>query len=310
MFTIRSHKSLTRGVATVAVLFTLAPAPSWAWGREGHRLTALVAETYLTTETRAAVKDLLGKDTMAGVASWADEYRVDHPETGAWHYADTPSTETTYNRDRDCPASTPATDPPSPWRNCVVDRIAYFEMRLADKTLPKEQRTEALKYLIHFIGDVHQPFHVMGDDRGGNNVKVTFMGSSQCGSYNCNLHGTWDDAMIEHHGLSEKKYVDFLLADISEHSWEKLAGGTPVQWANVSHRYAVNALAPNGALLDSKYYATEIQVVDSQLSLGGLRLARVLNTILSGEPVPPQVIAPKATQEHELLPKVAAPAKP
>lgn len=283
----------------------LLPSRSWAWGHEGHRLTALVAQTYLTPQTRTAVQELLGKESMADVASWADEYRQSHPETGAWHFADTPSTEEKYNRERDCPVS--KTDPASPWRDCVVDRIAYFEMRLGDKTLSHEQRAEALKYLIHLIGDIHQPLHLLGDARGGNDIKVTFMGSALCGSYNCNLHGTWDDAMIEHHDLSEKKYVAFLLADIHEHSWEKLAGATPVQWANASHRYAVNALVPNGAQLDSKYYAAEIPVVDSQLSLGGLRLARVLNTILSGQSVPPEVVPTKATPDRELLPKESSP---
>jgi hypothetical protein len=287
------NKSIVRSAITLALFFCIATPRGWAWGHEGHRLTALVAENYLTPETLAAVKDLLGKDSIADVASWADDNRQAHPETGAWHYTDTPSTEATYNRERDCPAST--SDPKSPWRDCVVDRIAYFEMRLSDKTLTHDQRAEALKYIIHFIGDIHQPFHVLGDAHGGNNITVTFMGSKQCGNYNCNLHGTWDDAMIEHHDLSEKKYTAFLLDDIRQHDWEKLAGGNPVQWANASHKYAVNALAPNGALITKEYYTEEIQVVDSQLALGGLRLARVLNTILGGQAVPPMpAVAPEA----------------
>jgi hypothetical protein len=278
------NKTIFRSVAVAALLFSVATPRSWAWGREGHRLTALVADNYLTPETRAAVKELLGKETIADVASWADEYRQQHPETGKWHFADTPLSESTYNRDRDCPVSPDTT---SKFRDCVVDRILYFEMRLADKSLTHDQRAEALKYVIHFIGDIHQPLHVLGDARGGNDIAITFLGSNQCGSYKCNLHGTWDDGMIEHHDLSEKKYTAYLLSDIQEHDWEKLAGGTPVAWANASHRYAMNAFTPNGALIEKTYYDEEIKVVDSQLALGGLRLARVLNTILSGQPVPP-----------------------
>lgn len=281
--------TLVRRVAAAAMLFCIATPRSWAWGREGHRLTALVADNYLTTEARAAVHDLLGKETIVDVASWADSYRQDHPETGKWHYADTPLAETAYNRDRDCPA--PATDPNAQWRDCVVDRILYFEMRLADTTLPHDQRAEALKYIVHFVGDIHQPYHVLGDERGGNDNAITFMGSTQCGSYKCNLHGTWDDTLIEHHDLSEKKYTAYLLADIQEHGWEKLAGGNPIQWANASHKYAVNAYAPNGALITKDYYTEEIKVVDSQLALGGLRLARVLNTILGHQSVPPMAAA-------------------
>jgi hypothetical protein len=280
-------KTLFRGAVTAALLLSVGAQQSWAWGREGHRLTALVAENYLTPETRAAVKELLGKQTIADVASWADEYRAAHPETGKWHYADTPLAEAAYNRDRDCPVSS---DPKSPWRDCVVDRVLYFEMRLADKTLSHEERAEALKYVIHFIGDIHQPLHVVGDARGGNDITITFLGSTQCGSFKCNLHGTWDDAMIEHHDMNEKKYTAFLLSDIEEHNWQKLANGNPVQWANASHKYAMNAFAPNGALITKEYYAEEIKVIDSQLALGGLRLARVLNTVLSGQPVPPMPV--------------------
>jgi hypothetical protein len=295
------NRTIVSRLATAALLLCVATPQSWAWGREGHRLTALVADNYLTPETRAAVQDLLGKQSMADVASWADEYRQQHPETGGWHFADTPKGEATYNRDRDCPVSPDTT---SKARDCVVDRIVYFEQRLGDKTLTHDQRAEALKYLIHFLGDIHQPLHMIGDARGGNDISVSFMGSNQCGSYKCNLHGVWDETLIEHHDMKEKQYVAYLLSDIQEHDWEKLAGGTPFQWANTSHQYAVNAFAPNGALITTEYYNEEIKVVDSQLSLGGLRLARVLNTILSGQPVPPTP-ASAATPERTPLPKPA-----
>jgi hypothetical protein len=257
---------------------------SWAWGREGHRLTALVAEHYLTPETQAAVAELLKKESLAEVAPWADTYRQDHPETGPWHYVDIPAAETKFDRNRDCPVS--ASDPKSPWRDCVTDRILYFEGRLGDDSLPPEQRAIALKFLVHLIGDIHQPFHAMGDDRGGNNITVDFLGSSVCGSYKCNLHGVWDDMIIEEQGLNEKKYTDRLLQEIQDNHWERMNGGSPTVWAEVSHHYAVEAMVPNGALITHEYVAEEAKVVDAELALGGLRLARVLNRIL-GPPVVP-----------------------
>jgi hypothetical protein len=290
--------------ALIALSFVAVVTPqAWAWGREGHRLTALVAQQYLTPHTAAAVQELLGTETMAGVASWADEYRQQHPETGPWHFADIPKDQLTYNRDRDCPVS--KTDPTSPWRDCVVDRIAYFEMRLADKTLPHEDRYQALKYLIHFIGDINQPFHAMGDARGGNDITVSFLGNPNCGPYTCNLHGIWDTEMIVHEHLAEPNFLALLLSDIKEHNWEHFAAGTPVQWANAGHRYAIDAWAPNGALIDTAYVTAETRIVNAQLALGGLRLARVLNTILSGEPVPP-FPEKHDSGEHKLLPKPEA----
>jgi S1/P1 Nuclease len=288
-----------RSLGAAALLLCLATARGWAWGREGHRLTALVAEQYLTPETKSQIAELLGKETLADVSSWADAYRAEHPETGKWHYVDIPEAEASFDRNRDCPVST--IDPKSPWRDCLTDRILYFEGRLGDTALSPEQRAMALKFVVHLIGDVHQPFHALADERGGNGIIVNFMGSSACGSYNCNLHGVWDDSIIEEQGLSEKKYTDRLLQEIKDNHWERLDGGAPTTWANLSHGYAVAALMPNEALLTHEYVAAESKVVDAQLALGGLRLARVLNRILGTADVP-------ATQPGRApLPKANAP---
>jgi hypothetical protein len=272
--------------ATIALLLGMMPANGWAWGREGHRLTALVAEQYLTPEARAQVAKLLAtdsssKETLADISSWADEYRNNHPETAPWHYVDIPGAQSKFDRDRDCPLS--SADAKSPWRDCITDRMLYFEGRLGDTSLPVTERAMALKFLVHLIGDVHQPFHALGDDRGGNNIRVSFLGSSQCGTFTCNLHGVWDDQIIEHQELSEKKYTDLLVQQIRDNHWDRFSGGEPVSWAQVSHHYAMQALAPQGALLTREYVLEETKVVDAQLALGGLRLAHVLNRIL-GEP--------------------------
>jgi hypothetical protein len=267
-----------RAVLVALLLLTATTRASWGWGREGHRLTALVAEAYLTPEAKAQVAELLHGESLADVAPWADEYRKNHPETGPWHYVDIPRSAATFDRQRDCPVS--KTDPTSPWRDCVTDRILYFEGRLGDTSLSPKDRAFALKFLVHLIGDIHQPFHAIGDDRGGNGIRVTFLGRSQCGDYNCNLHGVWDDAMIDETGLNEKQYTAVLLQDIKDHYWEQMAGGAPSTWANISHHYAVLAYAPNGAMLTRDYYNQEIPIVNAQLALGGLRLAHVLNRIL------------------------------
>jgi hypothetical protein len=277
-------KQFVRTLSAAVLTLTFAAPQCWAWGREGHRLTALVAENYLTPETRAQIVELLHKESIVDVASWADEYRQDHPETAKWHFVDIPSTEAKFDRTRDCPLST--LDPASPWRDCITDRILYFEGRLGDETLTPDQRAVALKFVVHLIGDVHQPFHAIGDARGGNGVAVTFKGSRQCGSNNCNLHGVWDDALIEDQNLNEKKYTDRLLQEIKDNHWDKLTGGDPTAWANISHHYAVEALAPNGALLTKEYAVEEGKVVDAELALGGLRLARVLNRILGHTSAP------------------------
>ena len=255
------------------VLLTVQTA--WGWGREGHRLTALVAEAYLSPAAAAQVRELLHGETLAGVSDWADEYRREHPETGPWHFVNIPATAVRFDRQRDCPA-----EAGSPWRDCITDRILYFEGRLGDAELPAKERVEALKFLVHLIGDVHQPMHALGEARGGNGIRVTLLGSTQCGAYACTLHGVWDDGLIEAQGLSERNYAERLQAEIRKNAWEKLDSGEPTTWANLSHAYAVKALVPDGAVLGRAYVEEEARVGDAQLALGGLRLARVLNRIL------------------------------
>jgi hypothetical protein len=303
-------KGTIRGAVAVALLLWVATQQSWAWGREGHRLTALVAEQYLTPETKARIVELLradssGNETLADIAPWADSYRMDHPETGKWHFVDISKDAKAFDRSRDCPVS--EKDPRSPWRDCVTDRITYFEGRLGDTSLSAEERAVALKFVVHLIGDIHQPFHALGDDRGGNNIQVTFLGSGRCGAYQCNLHGVWDDSIIEEQGLSEKKYTDRLLQEIKDNHWERLDGGEPTTWANISHHYALEALAPNGAIITHEYVAEESKVVDAQLATGGLRLARVLNRILG---TPDTSAAPKAEPGSTPLAKPPAESPP
>jgi len=281
-----------------ALLFCMTATQGWAWGHEGHRLTALVAEQYLLPVTKAQIVELLqadakSRETLADVAPWADDYRTDHPETAQWHFVDIPKSAATFDRNRDCPVT--KKDPKSPWRDCVTDRILYFEGRLGDTSLSEAGRAIALKFLVHFVGDIHQPFHALGDDRGGNGISVTFLGSTSCGTNRCNLHGVWDDSIIEAQGLNEKQYTDRLLQKIKDNDWERMAGGEPTAWANISHHYAVDALAPNGAFLTREYVMEEAKIVDAQLALGGLRLAHILNGILGTTPHTPAADAASST---------------
>jgi hypothetical protein len=272
-------KRLLRSAIVCATLLSMATPRSLAWGREGHRLTALVAQQYLTAETRAQIAELLHGESIADIASWADEYRNEAPGTAPWHFVDIPGSAASFDRNRDCPVS--ASDAKSPWRDCVTDRILYFEGRLGDTELAPKERAMALKFLVHLIGDIHQPFHAIGDARGGNDIKLTFLGSRQCGTSSCNVHEVWDSELIDHQGLSETAYVARLMGEIKQNGWERLSGGEPTSWANASHHYAVLAQAPNGAMLMSDYVGEESKIVDAELALGGLRLAHVLNRILA-----------------------------
>ncbi len=276
---------MKKTILHVAVL-AVAALPSLsahAWSREGHRLTALVAQNHLTPVAAQNVKAILGQDSMADVAPWADEYRNDHPTTGPWHFTDIPGSQERYDRMRDCPA--PPLDPKAAIRDCSIDRIIYFENQLKNPNLPKDEQLLDLKLLIHLMGDLHQPLHNILEAKGGNNIKVVEFGALNCDGWPCNLHSTWDHGLIDHRNLSEKKYVDLLEATIKKRNLEQEATvGNLVHWANQSHFYAQEAWLPNGSLVNKAYFEKNIVIVDDQLALGGLRLANALNAIFTTPP--------------------------
>ncbi len=276
---------MKKTILHVAVL-AVAALPSLsahAWSRGGHRLTALVAQNHLTPVAAQNVKAILGRDTMADVAPWADEYRADHPATGPWHFTDIPGSQERYDRMRDCPP--PPLDPKAAVRDCSIDRIIYLENQLKNPNLPKDEKLFDLKLLIHFMGDLHQPLHNILEAKGGNNIKVVEFGALNCDGWPCNLHSTWDHGLIDHRNLSEKKYVDLLEATIKKRNLEQEATvGNLVHWANQSHFYAQEGWLPNGSLVNKAYYDKNIVIVDDQLALGGLRLAIALNAICTTPP--------------------------
>jgi hypothetical protein len=119
--------------------------------------------------------------------------------------------------------------------------------------------------------------HAAKEAEGGNGVHVRFLANDRCGHYACNLHGVWDTSMILHAGLKPDDYAARLERLIKSEHLAEQNGGTPEQWANESVRLAQAAWVPDGANLDEGYYQREIRVVDTQMALAGLRLAKLLN---------------------------------
>src|SRR4051812_5054881 len=154
-----------------------------AWGSEGHEVVAQIGETSLSPNTRSQVKELLGTQasSLADVANWADQVRPSRPETAPWHYVDIPVESSGYDAQRDC-------------RNddCVVAQITLKVMQIGDLSLLPAVRLEALKWVVHLVGDVHQPLHCADNgDRGGNEIAVTFEGHRK------KLHSIWDTGIID-----------------------------------------------------------------------------------------------------------------
>jgi nuclease S1 len=262
--------------------FFLPALPALAWGPAGHAIVADIAVDHLTPAARRTLEQLLGNTDLAKLSSWPDQIRPVLPETGPWHYVDIPSTADGYVASRDCIED-----------NCAVAKILWFSQMLKNPKLSPSAHIVALQYLVHLVGDLHQPFHALADARGGNDIPVTVFGQRQCGSYPCELHEVWDSELIQHTGMDAKQYTAYLEKTILD---EHLEAGPddPVLWANASWTLAKEALVQPCANIDEAYYTRERPVVDQQLALAGLRLAQLLNEDLSdGWAMPALAASPK-----------------
>ena len=277
--------------AAFGIALVISSASVLAWGAPGHRLVALIAFNHLTPVAKQNVAWLLGKQTLADISSWADSRVTDEVQTAPWHYLNIPPDATGYDRDRDCPRQ-PGVDAGSrgdKWRDCAVDRITYFEQRLADPKLDRLDRGIALKYLVHFVGDLHQPMHALGVGRGGNDVLVKVFGSANCGNdpsreIPCNLHSVWDSRLLTHRGLNDAAYLSILETRVADQHLVGQPPGTPEEWAVQSWRLGKTALVAQGANIDEAYYKTNIVVIDTRLAQAGVRLSAVLNRVFTAPP--------------------------
>lgn len=187
---------MQRLLTSAALLLALSlPTAAHAWTAFGHRLVALLAYDQLSPAAKAQVDGLLvlepGAD-IGTIASWADEVRrtPGFEDTGPLHYVNFSYRSCSYAPARDCRDGM-----------CVVGALERYSAALADRALPREKRLEALKFVVHFAGDIHQPMHAGNrDDRGGNRFQVKVKGKGS------NLHAVWDHDLLQSAGLNLAAY--------------------------------------------------------------------------------------------------------
>jgi len=258
---------MSRRLPALALLgLLLCPAPAFPWGAPGHLTVARVAETLLTPPARAAVADLLGPGgDLAQVAMWADEIKPSHPETAPWHYVNLPRTAAGYDAARDCP------------HTCIVTALDWFLRVLGDPQADRAARQEALRWVVHFMGDIHQPLHAADDDdSGGADVAVRFFGKPS------NLRGVWDGDIIERVYGNPEALTAWVLTLVTPEARKAWEAGTPAAWATESHGLAVRVAyaIPRSGELNEAYVAKALPVIHEQLAKAGVRLAWVLNRML------------------------------
>jgi len=305
------------------ILGAMSCAPAFGWGCEGHQVVALIAEKHLTPQARAAVDALLkdnpidpalsrfcqpvASDPMADSATWADDSKRSE-KTGTWHYLDVPRGVEKADLAKYCEPigdSVGGKDRPG----CLMTGIAYELQILKDKNRSAADRAKALRYIIHFIGDLHQPLHTTtNDDQGGNCTSLTLFGDAKP----ANLHGTWDYGIIQHY-LKQRNQTPEQLAngldqrfhrkgkhwlrekpDVAAWIWEGHHVAEKVTYNKLRPKLPV-APAENGPgcaaerektsalkiAVDDRYAREAMPVIEKQLAKAGYRLADVLNSALS-----------------------------
>jgi hypothetical protein len=251
------------------------------WAEDGHSIVAEIAQRRLSDAARPAVDQVLKHGSLASVSSWADDIKfTERPDTKPWHFVDIPVAESTYD-----PATQCVDDA------CVIAALANLRPALQCGKDDKA-KLDALRFVVHFVGDIHQPLHTVKDATGGNTipVKVAVCGLIRPGCTpqpeSVNFHEAWDETLIKRTIFDWGAYVDRL-----ESGWLQTPaaqavatdGTGPEQWARQTHVAAqfVWNRKPANDVLDESYYNDVLPTIDRQLGTAGLRLARFLNEAYS-----------------------------
>jgi hypothetical protein len=253
---------------------------SFQWGMEGHQIVAQIAANRLPTSSREIVSKFLGSRTLSQISTIADSYRAS-PE-GGWtspcHYVNLPKGAPDFEWDF-CP------------KFCVVKSVLnYTAILTKENSIPIipcpesiDKEPCALEFLVHFIGDIHQPLHIgYSNDQGGNDVQVDFFGKKT------NLHSAWDTSIIERWNKDLNSAVNNLETIIKQNPSIVnlyLSKMDPVQWADESYALVVStvydfAVSDGVAILDEQYYLRNLPFVQQRLIAGGVRLGKLLQSIL------------------------------
>jgi hypothetical protein len=273
----RCHHGSIKALAAALTIVIAVTSDALAWGTEGHHIVAEIAEQYLEPAAVRQVRELLALEnatTLTEVSAWADAIRSQRRETARWHFVNIPihppgGMPQGYDAAHDCPRD-----------DCVVGAIERFTAVLHDKDAPARDRLEALKFVVHFVADLHQPLHASNDgDRGGNTVAVIL------NERETSLHAVWDWGILAPAvGGDERVYALKLTHAITSAERDLWSAGGTVAWATESYQIAqrlIYAEWPHGpGALPDDYVAKALPLVNAQLEKAGVRLAAVLNAAL------------------------------
>ena len=232
------------------------------WGKNGHRVIGEIAKQNLTRQTLKVVNEILDGQSLALVSTWADEMKSNSEfgKYSPWHYVNIPL-DKEYNQIEKNP------------KGDIIQAINKCIEVLEDKNSPKVAKSFHLKYLVHLVGDVHQPLHTgRYKDKGGNDIKLKFFGKPT------NLHKVWDSDMIDDYKMSYTELAESLTT--LQQTTKSL---NPEDWVFESHKEVkkIYSEVSDGDYISYDYIYRNFPIVKNQLAKGGKRLADLLNKLFS-----------------------------
>lgn len=251
-------------ILTASAALLLAASPALAWGKTGHRVTGAIADRHLSEDARIAIREILGEEDLAEASNWPDFMRSSSEDfwraAGPFHYVTIPE-----GTDYDVSMAPEAGD--------AFTALQMFSAIAADETAPPADRQRALRFVIHLVGDLHQPMHVGdGTDRGGNDVTVIFFENVTT------LHLVWDEDMVDYEQLSYSEMTEWLDRRITPELAEAWSVTDPHVWISESAEIRPT-LYPDDAELQWNYVFEHRATMRMRLSQGGIRLAAYLNEL-------------------------------
>lgn len=254
----------------VLLLLLLTPSLALAWGQNGHRITGAIASSLLSSEAQAKIEDIIGNESLAEASTWPDFMRSSNDpfwrKSSPLHYVTVPPHKHYH-------------EVGAPPQGDAMTGLQQFTAQLQSKTASREEKATALRFVVHIIGDLHQPLHAgNGTDRGGNDFKVSYFSEPS------NLHRVWDTQMIESQNLSYTEYTQFLSRKIDNTLIQEYTTTNPEIWIDESTAIR-DTIYPENDKLYYEYPYQHIGTVNERLIQAGIRIAAYLNQVLREQDV-------------------------
>ncbi|MBS9773677.1 MAG: S1/P1 nuclease [Tenacibaculum sp.] len=251
-------------ILVMMITFTISANSIKDWGNTGHRTIGEIAEKHLSRKAKRKINKLLKGESLAFVSTYMDDIKSDkkYDKYKPWHYVNMPI-GMKYENSKKNP------------KGDLITGINYCVSVLKDKSSSDEEKNFYLKFLIHLIGDMHQPLHVgRAEDWGGNKIQVQWHGVGS------NIHRVWDDDMLEKWGMSYVELADNT-KDLTKEQIKAIQKGTIVDWLHEIHKITpkVYDSVQKGEKLGYRYSYDFFPTVREQLQIAGIRLAKMLNDI-------------------------------